>query len=111
MTLAYNGTGQDEFTLTNQDWSTFSNVVSLMDRMAQKSASGTTPGSAIVARTGATLRSLEGRLRAAETRSTQETRSGRTGDTFIFNGDLEFPNITDGSDAEEFIKNLKGLAG
>lgn len=31
------------------------------------------------------------------------------GDTYIFNGNLEFPNITDPDDAEKFIENLKKL--
>jgi hypothetical protein len=30
---------------------------------------------------------------------------------YHFHGNLEFPNITDGSDAEEFLKNLESLAG
>ena len=32
------------------------------------------------------------------------------GATVIINGNLEFPNITDGNDADEFIENLKVLA-
>ncbi len=35
---------------------------------------------------------------------------GGDGDTFIFNGDLTFPNIKSGADAEELIKNLRALA-
>ncbi len=32
------------------------------------------------------------------------------GKTFNFYGDLSFPNITSGDDAEEFIRNLETLA-
>lgn len=31
------------------------------------------------------------------------------GNTFVFNGDLEFPNVNNGDDAEEFIRNLESL--
>lgn len=37
--------------------------------------------------------------------------AGKGDSTYNFYGDLEFPNITDGSDAETFIKNLEILAG
>lgn len=33
------------------------------------------------------------------------------GNTYNFYGDLEFPNITDGSDAQDFLDNLESLAG
>lgn len=33
------------------------------------------------------------------------------GDTYIFEGDLIFPGITSGDDADKFLKNLKSLAG
>lgn len=44
--------------------------------------------------------------RAAGTRNDQ----GRGGTQVIINGNLEFPNISDGNDAEEFIANLEALA-
>ena len=37
-----------------------------------------------------------------------ETQTGGT--TIIINGNLEFPNITDGDDAKNFIENLRALA-
>ena len=30
--------------------------------------------------------------------------------TIVINGNLEFPNVTDGTDAKDFIENLKALA-
>jgi phage-related protein len=44
--------------------------------------------------------------RAAGARNEQ----GRGGTQVIINGNLEFPNISDGNDAEEFIANLEALA-
>ena len=38
----------------------------------------------------------------------KDTGGGRT---IVFTGDLSFPNITNGEDAEEFISNLEALAG
>jgi TP901 family phage tail tape measure protein len=109
-TLAYNGTGKNEVTLTADQWGTFSSVVGLVDAMSQKRATGTTPGSAMTTRIGATLATVEARLRNAETRSSQVTRTdGRGGDTFNFYGDLSFPNIQDGSDLEDFVNELRGL--
>jgi TP901 family phage tail tape measure protein len=35
----------------------------------------------------------------------------RGGDTYHFHGDLSFPNIKSGEDAEEFVKNLRALVG
>lgn len=35
----------------------------------------------------------------------------RGGDTYHFHGDLSFPNVKKGGDAEEFVKNLRALAG
>ena len=37
-----------------------------------------------------------------------DTTTGGT--TIIINGNLEFPNITDGDDAKNFIENLRALA-
>jgi len=37
------------------------------------------------------------------------TGSGSGGDTYNFNGDLSFPNIKDGGDAEEFLLNLEAM--
>jgi len=45
----------------------------------------------------------------SEERFNAPSRSG--GNTFIFNGDLSFPNIESGKDAKEFVRNLKVLAG
>lgn len=39
-----------------------------------------------------------------------DTRRGRGGTTNNFYGDLSFPNVKDGSDAESFISNLETLA-
>jgi hypothetical protein len=39
------------------------------------------------------------------------TYGGGGARTVNFNGNLEFPNITSGSDAEEFVSNLEALAG
>lgn len=113
LTMAYNGTGKDEVTVTHDVWNSLSNVVSMMDRATQKSMTGTTPGSAMVSRTGATIASLEAKLRQQDLRTQQEFRSqGSGGDTHLhFNGDLVLPNITNGEDAEDFVKHLKGLAG
>lgn len=38
-------------------------------------------------------------------------KPGDGGSTYNFYGDLNFPNVKDGSDAEDFLKNLKSLAG
>lgn len=112
LTMAHNNTGKPEVTLTNSDWQTFSNVVSLMDRITQKRNVAGAPGAGAMARTGATLTSLEARLRAAETRSTETTRGGSSDTRELhFHGDLSFPNVENGSDAEDFIKHLRGLAG
>lgn len=37
--------------------------------------------------------------------------SAQEGNTYHFHGDLSFPNIKNGNDAEEFVKNLKALVG
>jgi len=110
-TLAYNGTRRDEYTLTNADWQTLSNVVSLMDSITQKSGVRGAAGSSAMGRMGATLATLEGRLRSYDASTSSTTRTNGSGNTYNFYGDLEFPNITNGEDAEEFIKNLKGLVG
>jgi TP901 family phage tail tape measure protein len=110
MTMARNGTGRNEITLTASQWDTFSSVVALLDTMTLKSGSGATPGAAAVARVGATLATVQGRLRQQETRATTWAGSGET-TVYNFYGDLEFPNVKDGSDAEDFLKNLKGLGG
>jgi len=111
MTMAQNGTGRNEITLTGAQWDTFSSVVALLDSMTLKSAMGATPGSAAVARVGATLATVQGRLRAAETRGNTLTQGSGGTTVYNFYGDLEFPNVRNGSDAEDFLTNLKGLGG
>jgi TP901 family phage tail tape measure protein len=37
--------------------------------------------------------------------------ASQDGNTYHFHGDLSFPNIKNGNDAQEFIKNLKALVG
>ena len=111
MTMARNGTGRNEITLTGAQWDTFSSVVALLDSMTLKSGMGATPGSAAVARVGDTLATVNARLRAAETRGTTLTQSSGGTTVYNFYGDLEFPNVKDGSDAEDFLQNLKGLGG
>lgn len=55
------------------------------------------------------LTPLWNRLDRIEAQTAQQGRGG--GDTVInFYGDLSFPNITDGSDAETFIRNLETVA-
>lgn len=108
LTLAQNNTGKNEFTLTNGDFQRLSNVVSLLDRMTQKRTVAGAPGGSPVSRMAATLATVESRLRSA---NATERQSGGGGDTFNFNGDLSFPNITSGDDVAELIDNLKGLAG
>lgn len=112
LTMAQNNTGQNEYTITAAQFRSLSNVSALLERMTQKSTGGT-PGAAAVTRLGTTLGTVEARLRSAETRSLQPTRSsgGSEGNTYNFYGDLEFPNVKDGSSAEDFLKNLKGLGG
>lgn len=111
LTMAQNGTRRGELVLTNADASRLFNVVSMMDRLMAKSASGGTPGAGAVARMSATVTSLEARLRQVTKDSTASVRGGdQIGTQLNFYGDLSFPNITDANDAEAFIKNLKGLA-
>jgi TP901 family phage tail tape measure protein len=111
-TLAMNRSGRNEYTLTAEQWATFSNVVALLDSMMLKSGLGATPGAAAVGRVGATLATVEARLRSAESRSNQLTTvGGGSGNTYNFYGDLEFPNVRSGEDAEDFLKHLKGLGG
>lgn len=43
--------------------------------------------------------------------SSQVSSSGGGSTELHFHGDLSFPNITSGTDAEEFIRNLQNLAG
>lgn len=57
-------------------------------------------------------------MRVGEGRSDEKVqvvplRGGEDGEAreIHFHGDLVFPNVTDGSDAEDFIKNLETLAG
>jgi hypothetical protein len=38
-------------------------------------------------------------------------KPGGDGATYNFYGDLSFPNVHDGSDAEDFLKNLQSIAG
>ena len=111
MTMARNGTGRNEITLTGAQWDMFSSVVALLDSMTLKSGMGATPGSAAVSRVGDTLATVNARLRAADTRGTTLTQSSGGTTVYNFYGDLEFPNVKDGSDAEDFLKNLKGLGG
>ncbi|HEY6020693.1 MAG TPA: hypothetical protein VIY48_12605, partial [Candidatus Paceibacterota bacterium] len=111
LTLAKNGTGRDEMTLTGAQFDALSNVVALLASITQKSAMAGTPGAAAVARVGATLATVEGRLRSMDSSSPVRSNGGGDTTTLNFYGDLEFPNITDGNDAEEFVKNLRGLAG
>jgi TP901 family phage tail tape measure protein len=111
LTLAQNSTGKNEYTFTNADWQTLSNVVSLMDSITQKRNVAGAPEGMAVARMGSTLTRLEGRLRTQNASSTATTRAP-SGDTiYNFYGDLEFPNVKNGEDAEDFLKHLKGLGG
>lgn len=50
-----------------------------------------------------------GPLRNSSDRQALTLGSGKTTKVYNFYGDLEFPNIKDGSDVEEFLKNLEAL--
>lgn len=66
-------------------------------------------GGSAVATLGSVMSRVEARLRAAEMVT---AGGGRGGDVHMhFHGDLSFPEVRSGSDAETFIRNLKGLAG
>jgi TP901 family phage tail tape measure protein len=111
MTMAYNGTAGEELVLTGADATRLFNVVSAMDRMMSQSSRGTTPGAGSVARMSGSIASLEARLNASSKSEAGTTRGGEGSGTHLnFYGDLSFPNISDGSDAEELIKNLERLA-
>lgn len=111
-TLAYNGTRKEELVLTNGDMTAISNVMGLVTRMVSKSGSGATPGAAAVTRMSRSVASLEASLRQRERMSSEVVR-GNGGDstTLHFHGDLSFPNVQNGDDADDFIKHLKSLAG
>jgi TP901 family phage tail tape measure protein len=40
----------------------------------------------------------------------REGGAGDSGTTIVINGNLEFPNVNDGSDADDFLRNLRALA-
>jgi hypothetical protein len=110
LTMAQNGTKKGELVLTNADASRLFNVVSMMDHLVSKSGSGATPGAASVARMTTAVASLESKLKAADARASQTVRGGDTiGTQLNFYGDLSFPNVKSGDDAEDFLKHLKGL--
>lgn len=109
-TLARNGTGNDELVLTKPDMIALLNAVASMDRMMSKSGSGATPGAATVARMTGAVSSLQAKLNAQARSQSDVVRGGDTiGTQLNFYGDLSFPNVTNGDDAEDFLKHLKGL--
>lgn len=112
LTMAYNGTGRDEYVLTNDAFMSLSNVLRMVGDNLSKRPSASLPGSAAMLRMTATTRSLEARLRQQESKA-QDRVYGTThiGKQININGNLEFPNVKSGNDAEAFIKNLERLAG
>lgn len=95
-TAAFNGTGQTEIVRTAEQMLAMSRAINAGGYAAQ----GLHATTLLLSRMDSRIARLEDRL---------DTGSS-SGSTFNFYGDLSFPNIKNGNDADEFIKNLEALA-
>lgn len=106
-----NRTGQPEPVFTSRQWSTLRAAINgsvgggagVLGAVAGAGSRGV--GSGIV------LRIARATVQIERLETDTVTRGSGGGDTFIFSGNLEFPNITSGADADEFVNNLKNLKG
>lgn len=95
-TAAYNATGQTEMVRTADQMLAMSRALN----EGGYAAHGLHATTLLLSRMDSRIARLEDRL---------ETGSN-SGGTYNFYGDLSFPNIKSGEDADEFIKNLEALA-
>lgn len=102
--LSYNGTGQPEAVL---------NPAMMDSIMRNGSAVGTSTRARGYGSMRSVLSDITARATSAASHAGQETWGNVTHNEthFHFHGDLSFPNISDGNDASEFVKNLEALAG
>lgn len=109
ITATHNGSGGPEPVLTTGQWAT-------MMRLADASASVGVVlpkllKSASVVQLGTEAGRASVRLAGANARASTTVQGSSVGSTEIhFHGDLSFPNIKSGQDAERFISNLEVLA-
>jgi hypothetical protein len=108
-----NRTGKPEPVFTSRQWSTLRQAINGTGAgtggllgTAGGAGSGT-GGSRVVLR----IASATVQIERLDNGTDRATLRGDGGDTYNFYGDLEFPNITNGGDAEEFTKNLRNLKG
>lgn len=107
-TMANNSSGRPEPVFSAGQWAILSSLVATSSSMLKSVQDGAGQGNAVTR--GRAIMAMEARMRAIETKSTTSVSDG-SGKTIIINGDLSFPNIRSGDDAETFIKNLEILAG
>lgn len=103
-TGGWNSSGRPERVLTGKQTETFDRLLNFLERTGIPSPE---------AMEGAIFRASV-KANRAETIGNQTIVNGDMGTTNVtvnFYGDLSFPNISDGDDAETFLQNLGDLAG
>jgi hypothetical protein len=92
-------------------WDMMKGSANYLKNEAYNWAKGAANGAIVGARPGGHIMRLGERGYAEAVIPLDMARHGMGGTTVVINGDLSFPNIENGNDAELFIKNLKTLAG